>query len=155
MIAIIGAMQAEVEGLLREMQDLQEEEILGHSYYSGRLGSHDVAVTRCGVGKVNAAICAQTMLLRFRPEVVINTGVGGSLSPQLDILDVAVATGFNSRQHFFRVFSAVTGMSPQQFRKEHRARSLPQTFLFDNAVDHSYSELDRRRAKPQSQITVN
>lgn len=92
MIAIIGAMQAEVEGLLREMEDLKEEEILGHSYYSGRLGSHDVAVTRCGVGKVNAAICAQTMLLRFRPEVVINTGVGGSLSPQLDILDVAVAT---------------------------------------------------------------
>ena len=71
------------------------------------------------------------------------------------VVDVAVATGFNSRQHFFRVFSAVTGMSPQQFRKEHRAQSLPQTFLFDNAVDHSYSELDRRRAKPQSQITVN
>ena len=64
------------------------------------------------------------------------------------IVDVAVATGFNSRQHFFRVFTGVTGMSPQQFRKEHRAQTLPQTFLFDNAADHSYSELDRRRANP-------
>ena len=61
------------------------------------------------------------------------------------IVDVAFATGFNSRQHFFRVFNAVVGISPRQFRKEHRAQTLPQTFLFDNALDHSYSELDRHR----------
>ena len=54
------------------------------------------------------------------------------------ILDVAVASGFNSRQHFFRVFNALMGMSPQQFRQERRARDARELFLFENVVNHSY-----------------
>ncbi len=42
-------------------------------------------------GKVNAAVCAQTMILNYAPESVINTGVAGSLSNTLDIGDVVVA----------------------------------------------------------------
>ena len=91
MIGILGAMQAEVDGLIREINTPIEKSILGHTFYSGRLGGHEVVVARCGVGKVNAAVCAQTMILAYGPEVIINSGVAGSLSPKLDILDVAVA----------------------------------------------------------------
>ena len=56
------------------------------------------------------------------------------------VVDVAIACGFNSRQHFFRVFNAMTGVSPQQFRQEHSARSLQSVFLFDNVEDHSYDK---------------
>ena len=92
MIGIIGAMQAEVDGLIREIEGLRTEEIGGFVFRLGRIGRREVAVVRGGVGKVNAAVCAQTMILSYRPEVIINTGVAGSLSPELDILDVAVAT---------------------------------------------------------------
>ena len=92
MIGILGAMQAEVDSLIREIGACETKTVLGHTFYSGRIGRSDVVVARCGVGKVNAALCAQTMILTFGPEVIINTGVGGSLSPALDILDVAVAT---------------------------------------------------------------
>ncbi|MBR1558759.1 MAG: 5'-methylthioadenosine/adenosylhomocysteine nucleosidase [Clostridia bacterium] len=92
MIGILGAMQAEVDGLVRELKDHEEKTVMGHTYHLGKLGSREVVVARCGVGKVNAAVCAQTMLLTFRPEALINTGVAGSLSDRLDILDVAVAT---------------------------------------------------------------
>lgn len=61
------------------------------------------------------------------------------------VVDVAVACGFNSRQHFFRVFNAVTGVSPQQFRQEHSARSADPVFLFDDVEDHSYDKSGRRR----------
>ena len=44
------------------------------------------------IGKVNAAICAQTMILTYKPDIIINTGVAGSLSNELGICDVAVAT---------------------------------------------------------------
>ena len=54
------------------------------------------------------------------------------------IIDVAVACGFNSRQHFFRVFSAQTGMSPQQYRQSSAVRVSDQIYLFDNVGDHSY-----------------
>ena len=92
MIGIIGAMQAEVDSLIREINNTKRKEAFGYTFYSGTIGRHEVVVVRCGVGKVNAAICTQTMILTYRPEAIINTGVAGSLSPELDILDVAVAT---------------------------------------------------------------
>ena len=61
------------------------------------------------------------------------------------IVDVAIASGFNSRQHFFRVFSALAGMSPQQFRREHGDRRVQQLFLFDQASDHSYDNEGNRK----------
>ena len=56
------------------------------------------------------------------------------------IVDEAIASGFNSRQHFFRVFNSMMNMSPQQFRQEYRARNVKQIFLFDNVDDRFYDE---------------
>lgn len=92
MIGIMGAMQAEVDSLMREIKDLKQEVVSGYRFALGTLGSHEVIVAKCGVGKVNAAVCCQTMIMTYHPEVIINSGVAGSLSAQLDILDVAVAT---------------------------------------------------------------
>lgn len=92
MIGIIGAMRQEVDSLIREMGDLRVETVSGYEFAVGALGSHEVVIVQCGMGKVNAAVCCQTMIMTYRPEVIINTGVAGSLSPRLDILDVAVAT---------------------------------------------------------------
>ena len=92
MIAIMGAMQAEVDSLIREIKDLKIEKVSGYDFAVGKIGKHDVVVVKCGVGKVNAAVCCQTLIMTYHPEVVINSGVAGSLSPKLDILDVAVAT---------------------------------------------------------------
>ena len=45
----------------------------------------------CGIGKVFAAICAQTMILTFKPEIIVNTGVAGSIDTSLKVFDIAVA----------------------------------------------------------------
>ena len=45
-----------------------------------------------GVGKVFAAICTEVMILRYAPSLVLNSGVGGTLTPALSIGDIAVAT---------------------------------------------------------------
>ena len=92
MIAILGAMQAEVDSLIREIKDVKIENVSGSDFARGTIGSHEVVVARCGVGKVNAAVCCQTLIMTYHPEVIINSGAAGSLSPELDILDVAVAT---------------------------------------------------------------
>ena len=92
MIAILGAMQAEVSSLIKEIENLKQEKAGGFDFARGTIRGKDVVVARCGVGKVNAAACTQALLTAYAPEVVINTGVAGSLSPELDILDVAVAT---------------------------------------------------------------
>ncbi len=92
MIGIIGAMDIEVNELISQLENKTLTKISGINFYSGKMFEKDVVIAKCGVGKVNAAVCAQTMILTYRPDVVINTGVAGSLSEKLNICDVAIAT---------------------------------------------------------------
>ncbi|MBO5415287.1 MAG: 5'-methylthioadenosine/adenosylhomocysteine nucleosidase [Clostridia bacterium] len=92
MIGIIGAMQIEVEALKARMTDIKTENISGIEFVSGKLCGKDAVVAQCGIGKVFAALCAQTMILRYNTDILINTGVAGSLSTSLSIGDIAVST---------------------------------------------------------------
>lgn len=91
MIGIIGAMESETAALIAAMENKTSETVSGIAYVSGRLEGRDAVVATCGIGKVFAAICAQTMILRYAPSLLINTGVAGTLTPALSIGDVAVA----------------------------------------------------------------
>ncbi|MBR5295652.1 MAG: 5'-methylthioadenosine/adenosylhomocysteine nucleosidase [Clostridia bacterium] len=90
-VGIICAMETEAKHLLSALSDKREEKICGMTFYLGKIGEKEVVLVVCGIGKVFAAMCAQTMILKFNPDCVINSGVAGSLSESLDILDVAVA----------------------------------------------------------------
>lgn len=91
MIGIIGAMRIEVETIKSLMENKEAQTVSGVEYVSGTLHGKDIVVAVCGIGKVAAAMCAQTMILKYSPEAIINTGVGGSLSEKLNICDVAIA----------------------------------------------------------------
>ena len=92
MIGIIGAMQMEVEGLLHSMEDPQPRQVGKNMYYSGRIDGVPCVVACSGEGKVNAAICAQSMLLLYHPDLIINSGVAGALREPYEIGDICVAT---------------------------------------------------------------
>lgn len=91
LIGIIGAMDVEVNGIVNSMTDVQEKSVSSITFYKGKLFEKDVVVAKCGIGKVFAAICAQTMILEYNVDVIINTGVAGSLISELCVLDVAIA----------------------------------------------------------------
>jgi len=92
MIGILCALDAEVSKLYELIEDAAIEEAYGFRFAAGTLEGKMVVVAKCGVGKVNAAICAQTMIMKYAPELIINSGVSGSLSPELNICDIAVGT---------------------------------------------------------------
>lgn len=92
MTGLIGAMRVEVDALKEKMENTVCEMVSGVEFCRGTLCGREVVVAQCGVGKVFAALCAQTMILRYGVDRIINTGVAGSLSPKLGVLDVAVAT---------------------------------------------------------------
>ena len=91
MIGIIGAMEIEIEGIRALMTEKEEKTISGVKYVIGKLGKNTVVTAVCGIGKVFAAICAQTMILTFNPEIIVNTGVAGSIDASLKVFDIAVA----------------------------------------------------------------
>ncbi len=92
MTGIIGAMESEVSRLLGQMESRTEETVCGVTFYRGFLAGQETVVARAGVGKVNAALCAQTMILRYAASPIINTGVAGALSPALKQGDAVVAS---------------------------------------------------------------
>lgn len=108
-IGIIGAMDVEVELLRERLFDQEVTSALGMDFYEGRLGEKNVVVVKCGIGKVNAGVCAQALVDRFGVTHLINTGIAGSLDPEaLDVGDLVVAT--DCVQHDFTV--APLGYAP-------------------------------------------
>ena len=91
MIGIIGAMEEEVAALQRQMEGVTKQVISGVTFWQGMLQGSKAVVAKCGIGKVFAAMCAQTMALTYQPDFILNTGVAGGLSPSLSVGDVALA----------------------------------------------------------------
>ncbi len=91
-VGIICAMEAEAKDIIAAMTETKEETISSVTYVSGNVGGKSCVVAVCGIGKVFAALCAQTMILRYSPSLIINCGVAGGLSPELSICDIAIAT---------------------------------------------------------------
>lgn len=91
LIGIIGAMDIEVQALKDLMTDPEIRTISTVDFYSGTINGMKVVVAVAGVGKVNAAVCTQTMILEYNPSYIINVGVAGGLAPELGIGDIAVA----------------------------------------------------------------
>lgn len=90
-IGIIGAMEPEVEQLKREMTVTAVVKKAGMDFFEGTLKDVPVVVVRCGIGKVNAALCVQILADVFWVSHVINTGVAGSLNAHLDIGDILIS----------------------------------------------------------------
>lgn len=92
MIGIIAAMNVEMDSLRSYMKDTVEETVGGIRFVRGTLEGKEVVTAVCGIGKVFAAMCAQTMILRYQPEAIVNTGVAGALTDALDIGSIAVSS---------------------------------------------------------------
>ena len=90
-LGIIGAMQVEVETLVERMELCGRRTVARSVYYEGKLEGLDAVVVQCGVGKVNAAMCVQTLCNLYGVTHIVNTGVAGSLCAELDIGDLVVS----------------------------------------------------------------
>lgn len=92
MTGIIGAMEAEVQSLCDSLEGRTQIEEGGYVFNKGKLFNKDVVVVKSGIGKVNSALCAQLLILKFGVNQVINTGIAGATGGNLGIFDFVVST---------------------------------------------------------------
>lgn len=90
-LGIIGAMAVEIETLKSQLKDMSTDERCGMTFYQGNLEQLPVVIVVCGVGKVNAALCVQVLCDRYGVTHIVNTGVAGSLSSELNIGDFVIS----------------------------------------------------------------
>ena len=98
---IIGALSEEVDTLKKLVKGAKTTKAAGMEFCEGTLDGKDVVIVQCGMGKVNAGICAHTLINDFGCTKVVNTGVAGSLDNKLDIGDIVVSV--DAVQHDFDV----------------------------------------------------
>ncbi len=94
MIGIIGAMESEITTLVGALEGAVSEVITGITYSRGSLDGQEVVIARAGIGKVNAALSAQTMILHYAPTLILNTGVAGAVADGLTVMDAVIADAY-------------------------------------------------------------
>lgn len=92
MIGIICAMQIEADGIIAKAENISVKEFAGMKFTSGKLYNKDIVIVVCGVGKVNAAMCTLGLIEKYNPDIIINSGVAGAVSPLVTIGDLVIGT---------------------------------------------------------------
>lgn len=112
-IGIIGAMEEEVAVLKQEMNIEETVVYASMQFCKGTLCGKNVVIVRSGIGKVNAAICAQVLADRFHVDVLINTGIAGSLDAAIDIGDMVISTDLVEHDMDATIFGDPLGQVPR------------------------------------------
>jgi adenosylhomocysteine nucleosidase len=89
-LLIQGAVDWELQPLLAALQNRHEVKIAAWTFWTGRLGGHDVVISRTDVGPINAAAATAVGIREFHPSVVINQGTAGAHNPDLNVYDIVV-----------------------------------------------------------------
>lgn len=128
MLGIIGAMEEEVTGLKQNMTVEKTVKKASMEFLQGTLGEKPVVVVRCGIGKVNAAICTQILMDEFHVDAIVNTGIAGSLKNEINIGDIVLST--DALQHdmdttgFGYEYGVIPRMDTSVFRADERLLAL-------------------------------
>ena len=113
MLGIIGAMEIEVNRIKEQMEDVSVTDIAAMSFFEGKWNGNDVVVVRSGIGKVNAAVCAQILADTFHADAIINTGIAGSLKNEINIGDIVLSTDAIQHDMDAQGFGYAPGVIPQ------------------------------------------
>ena len=91
-IGIIAAMSSEYKQVAQLLENKKEYTEGIYEYTEGNIKNNTIILTKCGIGKVNAAVGAVELIRTFQPDCIISTGVAGGIDKCLKVMDV-VASG--------------------------------------------------------------
>ncbi len=78
-IAVIVAMQKEFDLVSHIITDGKSQATDGASYIKGETEGKSILLMKCGIGKVNAAVQAASLIAAEHPDCIINSGVAGGI----------------------------------------------------------------------------
>ena len=112
-IGIIGAMQEEVSSLIEILEDKKSDIFHNLEFFTGRYSDTFLIVVRCGVGKVNAAMCTQALIDKYNPDYIINIGVAGAVADIVNIGDIVLSTHLVEHDFDCTAFGYEMGVIPR------------------------------------------
>ena len=135
-LGIICAMEEELSPI-REVITLEETKTKAKmEFFKGTLKNLEVVLVVSGIGKVNAAVCAQILSDDYKVTHLINVGVAGGIKQNINPLDVVIATSLIQHDMDVTAFGMKKGEIPRfetsQFKTNEVLTSLAYNFSKEN-----------------------
>lgn len=88
-IGVVIAIEKEFSAFQRALDEIPTlaEKVSGRDIYGYRYHSHDLFVIQSGAGEINAAAATQTLIVKYKVDVIFNFGVCGGLSDSMALFD--------------------------------------------------------------------
>jgi len=112
-IAVIGAMEEEVELLRAAISNPKTTVIANSEYTEGTYEGKDLVLLKSGIGKVNAGMSTTILLHEFKPDVVINTGSAGGYDENLEVGAIVISDEVRHHDVDATIFGYEIGQVPQ------------------------------------------
>lgn len=112
-LGIIGAMNEELDILLKDMELENKQSKANMTFHQGKLWGKDVVAVVCGIGKVNAAVCSQILISEYKVNSIINVGVAGGIKKNIYPGDVVIADSLVEYDMDTSVFGDPIGQVPR------------------------------------------
>lgn len=90
-LAIMGAMEEEIEPLLSHFNNVKITEFAKNKYYEVSYNGLDIVIAYSKIGKVFASLTASTLIEKFACDTLLFSGVAGAINPKLKIGDLIIA----------------------------------------------------------------
>lgn len=100
-IGIIFAMEEELIELKKCLKIKNEYNIFDLKFFEASINDMEVILVQSGVGKVNAARCAQILIDNIKVDYIFNIGVAGGVADKLNVGDIVI--GEKLVQHDFDI----------------------------------------------------
>jgi len=76
---------------VEDLLNIQKRENVNHlNFLISQFGENTIILAESGIGKVNASITTLEMIKNYAPDCIISTGLAGSLSSLVSVLDVVI-----------------------------------------------------------------
>lgn len=121
-IIIQGAMDMEVEELLKLVDIEKEEDINGFKFYIGRINEYPIIISQTQVGVINASMATLIAIQKYNPIAIINQGIAGSHVDYIHRNDIVIGEkGVNINSFITGIKNKDEGSNPFEWQFDTRS----------------------------------
>ena len=126
---IVGAMDCEIDYIAQALENKKNYKINGLDIYKGKIAKNDVVVASVGVGKIKSALGVQFLIDEYKPDYVINIGISGALSKNLNQKDLIIALGAMQYDYDISAFGYLKG-----YVSGEKNKNIPSIYYCNNEL---------------------
>jgi len=112
-LAVLGAMEEEIEPLLSHFNNIKVTEYAKNRYYELEYNGLEIVVAYSKIGKVFASLSASTLIQKFGCDTLLFSGVAGGINSNLNIGDLIIANKLCQHDLDITAFGHPHGFVPE------------------------------------------